>query len=543
MRPSRELSPPVPLDAGRVRGEVAVPCATCIFPAERSRGGRPRRRRGYLVATAKAPQVRGVVRAVASEGGRFWYDVAPSDHAAHVSLEASGAAVFRVTNPPKGARRYAGPSGTFFRRTACKTAATEIEREALRYRHHAQHLSKMRAELVGLRTRPRTAPPPDVVAAAKRWDLDDDEMSVDTRDSATLGSKKDDEAREKARATYAKWAEPKSCRGRWTHEASSVKGFLDLVEAEVLERERSRAFATQDGTAGDRRDDGGQRAIKKMLRKMLRDFLDDTGPPPPLDAMEAAPRFVAEQCALRGVAATAKLFLGYLAVDKPPGAAACAAQVARLAAAPGAPGVDVVEALVRHDVFLRAAADCLRGPYYDGAESSDEDSSGSDYDSEYDDEDAARPARSKAVARASDATESPRRRRNLPAERPRRGRGAAATRAPSEYPRRRRGPAPRNLRVPGRDPPRRNIRVAAPSEYPRRRRGPAPRIFRVPPSDHPRPRPRRRRDPPPRKTNASTSQVHGASPQRHRTPRGRGAPCVGRQVVALAAARVVAARI
>ena len=49
----------------------------------------------------------------------------------------------------------------------------------------------------------------------------------------------------------------------------------------------------------------------------------DAGPPPDLDKMDSAPRFVAENCALKGVDALMKLAMAYIGINRFDGAAEC----------------------------------------------------------------------------------------------------------------------------------------------------------------------------------------------------------------------------
>jgi hypothetical protein len=221
--------------------------AECLDPA-----GRRRKRSQVTVDTKNmlqpgddkaAPTLcRGVVRHVAE--GRFFYDVAPEDHEAHCDMVWTGSAIFRVVNAPTGAKAYRGRSQSF---------------------------KSMRVELIGLRSRPRPQPPREVDALIRRYDLDADESSQGTRDSALLGAQHIDEGRERAKKLREKWKEPPNCRGRWTHEGTSIGSFLDQVRAEGDERERLRDLKRQEPPPV-RRDDGGQRAIKRILRKQLKEF-------------------------------------------------------------------------------------------------------------------------------------------------------------------------------------------------------------------------------------------------------------------------------
>ena len=60
----------------------------------------------------------------------------------------------------------------------------------------------------------------------------------------------------------------------------------------------------------------------------------DAGPPPDLDKMDSAPRFVAENCALKGVDALMKLAIAYIGINRLDGAAECLTCVARACAKP-----------------------------------------------------------------------------------------------------------------------------------------------------------------------------------------------------------------
>ena len=122
-----------------------------------------------------------------------------------------------------------------------------------------------------MRSRPRPQPPREVDALIRRYDLDADESSQGTRDSALLGAQHIDEGRERAKRLREKWKEPHNCRGRWTHEGTSIDSFLDQVRDEGDERERLRDLKRQEPPPV-RRDDGGQRAIKRILRKQLKEF-------------------------------------------------------------------------------------------------------------------------------------------------------------------------------------------------------------------------------------------------------------------------------
>lgn len=294
---------------------------------------------------------RGVVRYAAD--GRFFYDVQPEDHEDHCSLSWTGAAIFKVVNAPTGERAYRG---------------------------RAQSFKHMRVELVGLRSRPRPAPPPEVDAMSRRYDLDADESSQGTRDSKTLGAKRVDEALENAKKFREKWREPRNCRNQYTHEASDIASFIDLVEDEGNERERLRDLKRQEPPVLER-NDGGQRAIKRLLRKALKEFFLGApwvpGPPPNLDAMESAARFIAENCALKGVDALIKLALAYVDIDRPDGAAECLTCVARACSKPGGGDNAASIEVLAHSACLRALAKAMRGPpvpeeAWDGQSSDDE---------------------------------------------------------------------------------------------------------------------------------------------------------------------------
>ena len=59
--------------------------------------------------------------------------------------------------------------------------------------------------------------------------------------------------RERAKKLREKWKEPHNCRGRWTHEGTSIDSFLDQVRAEGDERERLRDLKRQEPEAEGRR--------------------------------------------------------------------------------------------------------------------------------------------------------------------------------------------------------------------------------------------------------------------------------------------------
>ena len=103
----------------------------------------------------------------------------------------------------------------------------------------------------------------------------------------------------------------------------------------------------------------------------------DAGPPPDLDKMDSAPRFVAENCALKGVDALMKLAMAYIGINRLDGAAECLTCVARACAKPGTEGIERGLEVLGNDACLQALAEALKGPpvssdAWDGASSDDE---------------------------------------------------------------------------------------------------------------------------------------------------------------------------
>ena len=84
-------------------------------------------------------------------------------------------------------------------------------------------------------------------------------------------------------------------------------------------------------------------AVRESARRVRpRQFraVVDAGPPPDLDKMDSAPRFVAENCALKGVDALMKLAMAYIGINRLDGAAECLTCVARACAKPGTEGIE-----------------------------------------------------------------------------------------------------------------------------------------------------------------------------------------------------------
>ena len=103
----------------------------------------------------------------------------------------------------------------------------------------------------------------------------------------------------------------------------------------------------------------------------------DAGPPPDLDKMDSAPRFVAENCALKGVDALMKLAIAYIGINRLDGAAECLTCVARACAKPGTEGIERGLEVLGNEECLSALAEALKGPpvsndAWDGQSSDDE---------------------------------------------------------------------------------------------------------------------------------------------------------------------------
>lgn len=228
---------------------------------------------------------RGVVRSTSVDGARFWYDVAPKDHAAHALLSSTGAAIFK----------------------------TDVE-NTTGIRSDEDVVS-----LVGLRVRPRPEPP-----SFKDPVMESDESSLESG------------------APVDRWAVPPRTWGRWTHEAASVSGFLASLDAENRRRERERARHKATRTSmEDSKTDSGLRLVKRKLRVELKEYLlHHHHPPPNLDSMDSAPKFVAEMATLKGINAVVRLAIDYSGQkhEDPEGAEAAFLQIARLASVAGSEG-------------------------------------------------------------------------------------------------------------------------------------------------------------------------------------------------------------
>ena len=106
-------------------------------------------------------------------------------------------------------------------------------------------------------------------------------------------------------------------------------------------------------------------------------FARHTGPLPDLDKMDSAPRFVAENCALKGVDALMKLAIAYIGINRLDGAAECLTCVARACAKPGDEGLERGLEVLGNEECLNALRDALKGPpvssdAWDGQSSDDE---------------------------------------------------------------------------------------------------------------------------------------------------------------------------
>jgi hypothetical protein len=93
--------------------------------------------------------------------------------------------------------------------------------------------------------------------------------------------------------------------------------------------------------------------------------------------MDSAPRFVAENCALKGVDALMKLAMAYIGINRLDGAAECLTCVARACAKPGNEGLERGLEVLGNDACLQALAEALKGPpvssdAWDGQSSDDE---------------------------------------------------------------------------------------------------------------------------------------------------------------------------
>ena len=76
--------------------------------------------------------------------------------------------------------------------------------------------------------------------------------------------------------------------------------------------------------------------------------------------MDSAPRFVAENCALKGVDALMKLAMAYIGINRLDGAAECLTCVARACAKPGTEGIERGLEVLGTDACLLALRDALR---------------------------------------------------------------------------------------------------------------------------------------------------------------------------------------
>ena len=95
--------------------------------------------------------------------------------------------------------------------------------------------------------------------------------------------------------------------------------------------------------------------------------------------MDSAPRFVAEELALKGVDALMKLAIAYIGINRLDGAAECLTCVARACAKPGTEGIERGLEVLGNEECLSALAEALKGPpvssdAWDGASSSDDES-------------------------------------------------------------------------------------------------------------------------------------------------------------------------
>jgi hypothetical protein len=93
--------------------------------------------------------------------------------------------------------------------------------------------------------------------------------------------------------------------------------------------------------------------------------------------MDSAPRFVAENCALKGVDALMKLAIAYIGINRLDGAAECLTCVARACAKPGNEGIERGLEVLGNEECLNALRDALKGPpvssdAWDGQSSDDE---------------------------------------------------------------------------------------------------------------------------------------------------------------------------
>ena len=93
--------------------------------------------------------------------------------------------------------------------------------------------------------------------------------------------------------------------------------------------------------------------------------------------MDSAPRFVAENCALKGVDALMKLAMAYININRLDGAAECLTCVARVCAKPGTEGIERGLEVLGNEACLQALAEALKGPpvssdAWDGQSSDDE---------------------------------------------------------------------------------------------------------------------------------------------------------------------------